>query len=84
MKWAFSNCQSLREIEIPEHVTFVDKRAFQDCCKLVQEMHIPNNVTMMGEVVFQYCSSLARVKFDTKVDKICMYMLFYWLMLCFR
>ncbi len=63
----------MREIEIPEHVTFIDKRAFQNCWKL-QEVHIPSNVTMMEEAFSLYYSSLAWVKFDAKVEKISKFM----------
>ncbi|MBQ3116535.1 MAG: leucine-rich repeat domain-containing protein [Clostridia bacterium] len=54
---AFTNCQALTNITIPDSVTSIDRYAFYYCTSLTS-IEIPNSVTSIGEGAFYDCSSL--------------------------
>ena len=51
---AFSCCESLKEINIPNSITSIGKWAFSDCSSL-KEINIPNSVTSIGDGAFKNC-----------------------------
>lgn len=51
-RWAFSDCDNLKEVIIPNSVTHIDEFAFYNCSNLTS-IKIPNSVTYIGEGVFQ-------------------------------
>ena len=59
---AFSECISLKSIEIPEGVTSIGSSAFASCSSL-KSIEIPAAVTSIGDSAFGYCSNLESVTF---------------------
>ena len=57
---AFSSCQSLTSITIPNSVTSIGDCAFYGCSSL-SSITIPNSVTTIGYSAFAYCNSLTSV-----------------------
>lgn len=57
---AFSRCDSLTSVIIPNSVTSIGRCAFYDCSGLTS-VTIPNSVTSMGDYVFGYCTHLTSV-----------------------
>ena len=55
--WAFSGCESLKSIVIPDGVTSIGKWAFAGCESLTSIV-IPAGVTSIGGHAFKYCTSL--------------------------
>ena len=63
--WAFSYCDSLKEIIIPDNVTSIGSDAF--CyCKSLKEITIPDSVTSIGNDALWLCKSLKEVIFKGK------------------
>ena len=60
---AFSECDSLTEIVIPESVTTIGEDAFSWCSSLT-EVAIPNSVTSIGDYAFNGCDSLQYNVYD--------------------
>lgn len=54
---AFSSCNSLTNVVIPEGVTEIDKSAFEGCTSLTN-VTIPASVTTIGYGIFSNCTSL--------------------------
>ncbi|MDE6111615.1 MAG: leucine-rich repeat domain-containing protein, partial [Eubacterium sp.] len=65
----FSNCQSLKEIVIPDGVTLIDGSAFRDCRSLT-EITIPDSVTEIGSQAFYNCRSLEEIVIPDGVEEI--------------
>ena len=69
---AFSGCESLKEIHIPNSVTEIDGLfggAFEDCTSL-KEVHISDSVTWIGYYAFSGCESLEEVYIPDSVTEI--------------
>ena len=66
---AFSGCESLQSVTIPNSVTSIGDRAFSSC-KSLQSVTIPNSVTSIGDRVFIRCKSLQRVTIPNSVTSI--------------
>ena len=66
---AFSECEELKSISIPNSITTIGDRAFYYCDKLLS-IDIPESVTCMGEYVFEYCTSLNRISLPNNTTKI--------------
>ncbi len=57
---AFSNCDSIKFVEIPNSVTKIGDSAFEDCYEL-KTIVIPNSVTEIRRCTFQNCRNLKSV-----------------------
>ena len=67
--WAFSGCDSLTSITIPESVTTIGYGAFQGCSSLTS-ITIPESVTSIGVYAFSSCSSLTCITIPDSVTSI--------------
>ena len=59
-KFAFSDCESLTSITIPNSVTSIGSYAFQSCRGLTS-IFIPNSVMSIGDNAFRGCSGLTSI-----------------------
>ena len=66
---AFSECEHLTYIDIPDSVTCIGDRAFHICTSLTS-INIPNNVTTVEEGVFNGCKSLTCIYIPDSVTTI--------------
>ncbi len=73
--YAFSFCESLQSINIPDTVTTIGVEAFLDCESL-QSINMPNSVTTIGEGAFSNCYSLHSVNLPNSMTSIveCMFL----------
>jgi len=65
--YAFSYCESLREITIPSSVTSIGDSAFYNCSDLT-EITIPSGVTRIGNYAFSDCSGLTSITIPSSVE----------------
>ena len=63
---AFSNCDALERIEIPDSVTIFELNAFKNCSSL-RSIEIPSGVTFIGGGAFWGCSSLTNIEIPNSV-----------------
>lgn len=68
-KEAFKNCSQIKEIVIPNRVTFIGNSAFEGCSNL-KSVIIPNSVVEIGEKAFYWCSSLFAISLPESITKI--------------
>ena len=61
--YAFSYCEILADITIPERVTSIGEYAFE-YCKSLESVIIPENVTHIGSSAFSYCANLAEIYYN--------------------
>ena len=66
---AFSGCEGLTSITIPNSVTSIVHGAFSRCSSLTS-ITIPNSVTSIGEYAFYHCTSLTSVTIPNSVTSI--------------
>ena len=66
---AFSNCNSLKEINIPSSVTSIGESAFYGCTNLTN-VNIPEGVTSIGDYTFYECKSLSEITIPSSVTSI--------------
>ena len=67
--YAFSDCNNLTSITIPNTVTSIGGYAFSDCDNLTS-ITIPNSVTSIGYYAFYNCSSLTSITIPNSVTSI--------------
>ena len=60
---------SLKEVSIPNSVTIIDNKAFEDCSSLIS-ITIPNSVTSIGSSAFEGCSGLTSITIPSSVTSI--------------
>ena len=68
-RYAFSQCNSLTSITIPEGVISIGKEAFYGCGNLIS-VSIPTTVTSIDEWAFYECSSLSAISFPDGISSI--------------
>lgn len=68
-RWAFSGCNSLTSVIIPNSVTSIANYAFSGCSGLAS-ITIPNSVTSIGANVFNYCDGLTSITIPNSVTSI--------------
>ena len=66
---AFSGCNNLSSVSIPNSVTTIGYQAFYGCNSLAS-VSIPNSVTSIGYHAFSGCSSLASASIPSSVTRI--------------
>lgn len=66
---AFSYCQSLTDITIPDSITSISDSAFSNCVGL-SSIIIPNSVTTVGNYTFNNCSNITSVSIGCNVVSI--------------
>ena len=66
---AFSFCESLTSVEIPNSVTSIGYYAFADCHSL-RSIKIPNSVTSIEDNAFNKCISLTSIELPSSVTSI--------------
>ena len=66
---AFSHCESLTGIEIPNSVTSIESSAFSGCYSLTS-IEIPNSVTSIENFAFCNCESLTSIEIPNSVTSI--------------
>ncbi len=57
---AFTQCQLLRTVTLPNSITKIGESAFY-CCNSLKSLTIPSSVTEIGKGAFQTCTSLETV-----------------------
>jgi len=67
---AFSNCEELTSVNIPNTVTSIEYAAFHGCSSLTF-VSIPNSVTSIGACPFHACSSLVSIQVDDNNTEYC-------------
>ena len=67
---AFSGCNSLSSVVIPNSVTSIGKSAFQGCTGLAS-VTIPSSVTSIGSYAFFGCSSLKKLESKAVTPPVC-------------
>jgi hypothetical protein len=67
--WAFYQCKSLTQINIPESVTDIEEIAFYGCQSLVS-MKIPSTVTSLGNNVFKDDTALESLELLANITEI--------------
>ncbi len=60
---AFSGCEKICDIMIPEAITTIESYAFSGCSNL-QKISISKNVENIGTGVFDYCRNLSEINVD--------------------
>ena len=75
---AFSNCDSLTSIVIPDGVTSIGYDAFQGCISMTSVTFGENSeLTSIGDGAFYYCSSLTSIEIPSSVTSIENYAFYY-------
>lgn len=67
--YAFSDCKSLIEIEMPNSVTEIGANVFSNC-KSLQKIQLPSKLTSISEYLFRYCESLKSISIPSLVQSI--------------
>ena len=70
-KDAFSACESLKKITIPDSVTKIEEYAFYDCVAL-ESIKLPKNITKIDKGLFGSCKSLSEItipEFITEIEE---------------
>ena len=65
---AFYNCISLTDINIPDALESIKKKAFQKCISL-KTFRIPANLNTLGIAALNYMDSLERIEVSPENEK---------------
>ena len=66
---AFSNCQSLTSVTLPDSIKSIAPRTF-DLCTSLKEINIPDSVTEIGFYAFSSCEALESITIPDSVTTI--------------
>lgn len=70
-QFTFKHCSSLREVSIPDHVTYIGQSAFYGCNSLVDEgLELPSALENIGISAFAYCSSITKLRIPDKIREL--------------
>ena len=68
--YAFSGCEALEFIDIPETVNVLAERGiFSDCFRL-KEVNLPANLMQIGEEAFENCAALEKIDLPTSLTAV--------------
>ena len=67
--YAFRDCTSLKNVNIPNSITNIGDHAFRDCTSLTS-VTIPDSVTSIGDLAFYDCTSLTSIIIPDSVTSI--------------
>ena len=73
-KNAFNDCNSLKNITIPNSVTEIEKGAFR-ACDMLQDVTMSENIKKIGDYGFGNCSNLKHLKVPKSLTEIGYYMI---------
>ena len=68
-KSAFSDCENVKSVNIPNSITTIGEYAFYDCTGITN-VTIPNSVTKIGSNAFSYCTSIQNITIPNSVEYI--------------
>lgn len=68
-EYSFYGCTSLTTVNIPEGITTIPNRCFQNCSSL-SPISLPSKLTTLGEYAFSGCTSITQIKLPTTVTLI--------------
>lgn len=66
---AFTECDRLSGVTLPESITLIGRKAFYDCLRL-KEIILPQSVASIGEFAFYHCTSLQTINIPASVNSI--------------
>ena len=66
---AFTECDRLTNVTLPESITAIGRKAFYDCSRL-KEITLPEAVTSIGELAFYHCVTLKTINLPASVASI--------------
>ena len=69
---AFSGCDSIVGIELPDGLQIIEKNAFENCSSL-RSIHIPDGVTTLGGRIFEGCNNLMTVNYPKELNTLLPY-----------
>ncbi|MBQ3549490.1 MAG: leucine-rich repeat domain-containing protein [Clostridia bacterium] len=67
--YAFAGCKKLKEITIPEAVTFISPSVFENCIEL-QKATLPNSITFINASMFAGCEKLSEINVPESITRI--------------
>lgn len=67
--YAFSNCEDIEKITLPQTIKTIGSHAFQGCDKLI-EVNIPQGVEVIEDYAFYECRSMAKLDLPQALLKI--------------
>ncbi len=67
--YAFANCKSLKEVELPNTLKRIGAYAFQNCSSL-NSIHLPAQLDSIGTYIFENCTTLEIVNIPANIDYI--------------
>lgn len=73
---AFSGCNKLESVELPNTITSIGNSAFNNC-DILPSIEIPASVSTIGSYAFQYCKSFTSIEIPDTVKSLGAYMLAY-------
>ena len=68
-KGAFSYCENLSAVNLPDKITGIDSEAFRNDGSLVLTS-LPANVKTLGDYAFANCTSLTTIELDNKLESV--------------
>lgn len=66
---AFSNCENITSVQIPNSITTIPHGAFAECTNLTS-VHLPDNLTIIEDLAFINCINLIEVNLPSSLKKI--------------
>ena len=67
--WAFSSCNNLKSITLPNNITTIGSNAFWACSSLTS-IALPDSLTTIGSGAFSSCSSLTNITLPNSITTI--------------
>ena len=68
-RFAFADCEKLREINFPDSLKIIEECAFSECCSL-ESIRLPEGLLKIENQAFRWCTSLGSVTIPSTVTEI--------------